>query len=256
MAKGTKIEWCSATWNPITGCSPISPGCDHCYAKSLARRLSGMARQPKYKNGFQLTMHRNELQIPFSWKRPQVVFPCSMSDIFHKKVEDEFIYSMFEVMKLLPEHVFLLLTKRPERLNELELEQWPRNVWMGVTAENQEMADYRLDVLRRCKAWRIFVSIEPMLEPINLKLTPDFVKRRYLKRLHWVIVGAEMGVGARHMDPEWVRGVREQCVSTRTPFFLKKMSDKGERLDNRMWRQRPKEIRDVLRRRLKRKKVG
>jgi protein gp37 len=183
----TTIEWTEATWNPVTGCSKMSPGCLHCYAERMARRLQAMG-QPNYVRGFEVAVHEDTLQLPLSWKKPQMVFVNSMSDLFHDTVPAEFIRSVFDVMVSANWLQFQVLTKRSQRLVDLASEvKWPDNVWMGVSVENEDFA-FRVDHLRQTPAAVKFVSIEPMLGPI---------RGLDLAGIDWVIVGGESGPGAR-----------------------------------------------------------
>ena len=207
----TKIEWTESTWNPVTGCTKISPGCKHCYAERMAKRLHAM-RQPNYANGFKLTLHPQALEIPLSWKKPQMIFVNSMSDLFHKDVPVDFIQQVFDVMRRADWHRFQVLTKRAERLLEIDSQiEWPSNVWMGVSGENQDYK-YRIDLLRQTHARIKFLSLEPLLGPL---------RRLNLKGINWVIVGGESGPGARPVLEEWVIDIRDQCRAKRAPFFFK-----------------------------------
>jgi protein gp37 len=234
MCINSAIEWTESTWNPLTGCTKISEGCRHCYAERMARRLKAMG-QPNYVNGFQLTLHEHALQAPLTWKRPQMVFVNSMSDLFHEDVPLEFIKKVFSVMGRCPAHTFQVLTKRSPRLMELSLSlRWPENVWMGVTLESADYA-FRLDHLRQAGARVKFLSIEPMLGPIrNLDLAG----------IDWVIVGGESGPKARPMYLDWVRDVRDQCLISEVPFFFKQWGGTnkkkaGRLLDGRTWEETP-----------------
>lgn len=238
MADNTKIEWASATWSPITGCSHDgSPGCDHCYAKRMAQRLKGRYGYPK-DNPFKVTFHPDRLDQPLKWKKPKRIFVCSMSDLFHKDVTDKQIDQIFTVMTHpmsgANHHTYLILTKRPERIltgHSGHFAEWP-NIWLGVTCENQQTADKRIPILLQIPAAVRFISIEPMLSEINLEmaledfqpLNPDFSKKP--SPIQWVIVGGESGPGARPMHPEWARSIRNQCQSAGVPFFMKQMSGK------------------------------
>ncbi len=210
MAKST-IEWTESTWNPLTGCTKVSPGCANCYAERMARRLQAMG-QANYRNGFALTMHEQALELPLRWRKPQVIFVNSMSDLFHQDVPLDYIRRVFDVMQRASWHQFQVLTKRAERLEELASElPWPRNVWMGVSVEN---ADYtwRIDHLRRTGAAVKFLSVEPLLGPLG---------HLDLAGIDWVIVGGESGPGARPLMDEWVIEVRDQCQAAGVPFFFK-----------------------------------
>ncbi len=206
----SKIEWTEATWNPVTGCTEISPGCAHCYAKTFAERFRGVPGHP-YENGFDLQLRPGRLDQPLRWKKPRTIFVNSMSDLFHDDVPDEYIQQVFEVMEAAEHHRFQVLTKRSERLAQIASNLlWPENVWMGVSVENQRFV-HRVDDLRRVPAAVRFLSCEPLLGLLDLDL----------QGAHWVIAGGESGPGARAMDPDWVRGVRDQCAVASVPFFFK-----------------------------------
>jgi len=238
MAAKSAIEWTESTWNPLTGCTKVSPGCKHCYAERMAKRLQAMG-QPNYANGFRLTLHEEVLGLPLRWRKPQMIFVNSMSDLFHKDVPIDFIQRAVDVMRQAHWHQFQVLTKRSERLLELDpLLQCPENVWMGVSVEN---ADYtwRIDHLRKTHARIKFLSLEPLLGPL-----PDL----RLKGIDWVIVGGESGPGARPMEREWVVDIRRQCQRARVPFFFKQLggvhkSKAGRELDGRTWDQLPRAYR-------------
>lgn len=287
MADKTKIGWTDATINPVTGCSWASVGCDNCYAKPQAKRLQAMG-QENYRYGFDRAWHPHVLKKPFEWKRPRRIFVCSMSDLFHHEVPFSFISAVFGAMAGNPQHTFQLLSKRPERMREFfvyhrfhenedpslvcseELyaltglrgnpkAKWPLpNVWLGVTAENQETADERIPILLDVPAVLHFVSVEPMLSPIKFsgytllsdpcfvcKLEDCFGEERgtqshpinckwkkdrgdwYARGIGWVICGGESGPKARPMDPQWARSLRDQCIDAGTPFFMKQMSKRA-----------------------------
>ncbi len=233
MAK-SKIEWTESTWNPVTGCTKISPGCAHCYAKRMSIRLKAMG-QPNYINGFSLTIHKHMLELPLRWKRPQMIFVNSMSDLFHKGVPFEFISKVFDVMAQASHHRFQVLTKRSNRLLELSPKLvWMPNIWVGVSVENSDYL-FRIDDLRQTDAKIKFVSFEPLLGAI-----PDI----NLKGIDWVIVGGESGPKARPMDPDWVREIRDQCLSAGVPFFFKQWGGinkkkAGRVLDGKVWNRIP-----------------
>jgi len=210
LAQST-IEWTHSSWNPTTGCDKVSPGCQHCYAERMARRLRGMG-QPNYRNGFEVTIHEHVLPVPLMWPKPQMVFVNSMSDLFHDAVPLEFIRKVFAVMEEAGWHQFQVLTKRAERLAALaDALPWPPNVWMGVSVEN---ADYlhRIECLRRVPAAVRFLSLEPLLGPIA---------RLPLAGIDWVIVGGESGPGCRPIEVDWVRQIRDLCITQGSPFFFK-----------------------------------
>lgn len=206
----SSIEWTEATWNPVTGCKEVSPGCAHCYAKTFAERFRGVPGHP-YEKGFDLQLRPERLSQPLRWKKPRTIFVNSMSDLFHEDVPYEYIKQVFEVMESAEQHRFQVLTKRSERLAELAPSlPWPENVWMGVSVENQRFAS-RVDDLRETDAAVRFLSCEPLLGFLDLNLDG----------IHWVIVGGESGPGARRMKPEWACAVRDQCVEAKVPFFFK-----------------------------------
>lgn len=235
MAGLSKIEWTEATWNPVTGCDKISPGCKNCYAERLALRLQA-AGTKQYKDGFVLTLHPEALEIPLGWKKPKVIFVNSMSDLFHRDVPIEFIRRVFTVMRYTPQHQFQILTKRADRLAELDHElSWSNNVWMGVSVESTEYV-WRIKHLKQTRARIKFLSLEPLLGPLP---------HLDLKGIDWVIVGGESGPYARPMKPQWVRQIRGQCISAKVPFFFKQWggvfkSKTGRTLDGRTWDQMPR----------------
>jgi len=218
----SSIEWTEATWNPVTGCTQISPGCAHCYALTFAERFRGVPGHP-YENGFDLQLRPDRLDQPLRWKKPRSIFVNSMSDLFHEEVPEDYIQQVFGVMESAAHHRFQVLTKRSERLAELAPSlPWPSNVWMGVSVENQRFTS-RVDDLREVRATVRFLSCEPLLGALDLDL----------RRIHWVIAGGESGPGARPMDPDWVRGVRDQCSEAGVPFFFKQWGahdESGRRL--------------------------
>ena len=234
MAAHSKIEWTETTWNPVTGCSKVSPGCANCYAERLARRLQAMG-QPNYARGFEVTLHKHMLDKPLTWKKPQVIFVNSMSDLFHEQVPFEFIESIFDVMSRASWHVFQVLTKRSERLVECAPRiNWPANVWMGVSVENEDYT-CRIDELRRTQAAVRFISFEPLLAPVG---------ELDLSGIDWAIVGGESGPGARPMKERWVVDIRDQCLDHGVPFFFKQWGGirkkrTGRRLRGRLWDEMP-----------------
>lgn len=234
MGDRSSIEWTDATWNPVTGCSKVSPGCQHCYAERLAHRLKAMG-VPTYRNAFEVTLHPHVLERPLHWRRPRRVFVNSMSDLFHEDVPEDFIRSVFSVMTRAPQHVFQILTKRADRLLEVASRfHWPSNVWQGVSVESAAYT-WRIDRLQKVPTTVRFLSIEPLLGPIpNLPLDG----------ISWVIVGGESGFGHRPADPEWVRMIRDQCLAAHVPFFFKQWGGRtpkagGRLLDGRAWDQMP-----------------
>ncbi len=241
----SSIEWTEATWNPVTGCTQISPGCAHCYALTFAERFRGVPGHP-YENGFDLQLRPDRLDQPLRWKKPRSIFVNSMSDLFHPDVPDAYIVQVFEVMTVAERHRFQVLTKRSERLAEMASSlPWPSNVWMGVSVENQRFT-CRVDDLREVPASVRFLSCEPLLGPLDLDL----------HEIHWVIAGGESGPGARPMDPDWVRGVRDQCCEARVPFFFKQWGAhdelgrrigkkrSGRHLSGRLWNGMPRSEHD------------
>ena len=235
MGEHSQIEWTESTWNPVTGCTKVSPGCAHCYAERMARRLKAMG-QPNYRNGFRVTMHKHALNLPLGWKRPQMVFVNSMSDLFHEDVPVDFIRRVFDVMRQTDRHLFQILTKRSQRLAELApLLPWPANVWMGVTVESCDYI-HRIDDLRRVPAAVRFLSLEPLLGPL-----PDLD----LTDIDWVIVGGESGPGARAMSEAWALNLRDQCMRAGVAFFFKQWGGvnkkkAGRLLGGRTWDQMPR----------------
>lgn len=236
----TTIEWTEATWNPVTGCSKVSPGCQHCYAERMAKRLQAMG-QPNYRDGFAVRAHEHMLRLPSSWSRPRMIFVNSMGDLFHEEVPVEFIKRVFRTMEETPRHTYQLLTKRADRLAEVApLLNWPDNVWMGVTVEDNGRVP-RIDRLRGVPASVRFLSVEPLLGPL-----PDLD----LSGVDWVIVGGESGPGARPLDPEWVLAIRDKCVESSIPFFFKQWGGvrkkaAGRELESRTWSQMPVRVAGV-----------
>ncbi|MDX2119657.1 MAG: phage Gp37/Gp68 family protein [Gemmatimonadota bacterium] len=234
MALGSDIEWTEAAWNPITGCSKVSPGCKHCYAERMAERLLAMG-QPNYRNGFALTLQPQMLELPLRWKRPQVIFVNSMSDLFHDRVPLHFIQQVFGVLRSAHWHRFQVLTKRAERLADTARHLlWPDNVWMEVSIEDSRYR-HRADLLRATNSQLRFLSLEPLLGPIPAL---------DLSGIDWVIVGGESGPGARPMDPTWATDLRDQCLAAGVPFFFKQWGGvrkkrAGRLLDGRTWDEMP-----------------
>ena len=229
MADRSSIEWTDATWNPVRGCTKISPGCKNCYAERFAERFRGVPGHP-FEQGFDLRFVPKALELPLQWKKPRRVFVNSMSDLFHEDVTDDFIRQVFDVIQKAPQHQFQILTKRAERLSTLQNSVIPGNVWLGVSVEN---ADYRwrIDHLRTVPAKIRFLSIEPLI---------DSVGRLNLNGIDWVIVGGESGPHARPMDVAWVREIREQCQESQVPFFFKQWGGvrkhrTGRTLDGQTW---------------------
>jgi protein gp37 len=212
----TSIEWTDCTWNALTGCDKISPGCKNCYAERLSKRLKLMG-QPNYRNAFALTLHEHGLGLPLTWKKPRKIFVNSMSDLYHKDVPESFIRRVFDTMMRANWHQYQILTKRADRLEQLAQDlPWAPHVWQGVSVENADYV-FRIDHLRRTPAHVKFLSIEPLLGPI-----PDLD----LTGIHWVIVGGESGPGCRPMEPEWVHQIRAACERQNVPMFFKQTGEK------------------------------
>lgn len=234
MGQNSSIEWTEATWNPVTGCSKISPGCKNCYAERLAHRLAAMG-QYRYRNGFKVTLQDDLIALPLRWREPKLIFVNSMSDLFHADVPDAFIANVFETMVKADWHTFQILTKRSERLSALAPTlPWPRNVWMGVSIESPQFLD-RVEGLRMAPAAVRFLSVEPLLAPIS-----------YLPiaGIDWVIVGGESGPNCRPIRLEWVRQIRDRCKKNKVPFFFKqwggiRKKSAGRLLDGRTWDELP-----------------
>ena len=234
MALGSRIEWTETTWNPVTGCSKVSEGCKHCYAERMSARLRAMGVE-KYRRGFEVAQHESVLETPLRWRKPRLVFVNSMSDLFHDLVDLGFIEAVFDVMNRCPQHSFQVLTKRPERTLELDSDlNWTPNIWLGVSIESGRWLR-RLEALRLTSAKTRFLSLEPLLGPLpNLDLSG----------VDWVITGGESGPGARPMDPDWVREIRDNCVSRDVPFFFKQWGGTNKKragrvLDGRTWDEMP-----------------
>lgn len=234
MAAKSLIEWTDCTWNPVTGCTKISPGCNNCYAERLAWRLQAMGN-PSYKHGFELSLHDHILEYPLRWREPQMIFVNSMSDLFHEGVPDEFIHRVFDIMKQAHWHRFQILTKRSERLlNMAKALPWAPNIWAGVSIENQDYT-FRIDHLREVGASVRFLSLEPLIDHI-----PDL----NLENIDWVIVGGESGPKARPLDASWVVSIRTQCNIAGVPFFFKQWGGinkkkAGRHLEGRIWSEMP-----------------
>ena len=237
MAALSKIEWTETTWNPVTGCTKISYGCKHCYAERMSKRLQAMGME-KYRRGFEVVVHESVLQEPLKWKNPSLVFVNSMSDLFHKAVPIDFVQSVFEVMNQASQHTFQVLTKRPGRVKQIDARlDWAPNIWLGTSIESERWQD-RLDRLKSTGARTKFLSLEPLLGPL-----PDLD----LTGIDWVIVGGESGPGARPMDAEWVREIRDNCVDSEVPFFFKQWGGvfkkrTGRTLDGRTWDEMPQPV--------------
>lgn len=232
----SSIEWTEMTWNPTTGCTKISAGCKFCYAQVMSRRLKAMGVD-KYENNFKLTIHEDELNIPYTWKKPKVVFVNSMSDLFHKDVPIGFIQKVFKVMKDNPQHVFQVLTKRADLLRYYDSEgylDWTHNIWMGVSIENAKVIE-RLDLLKKTNARVKFLSCEPLIGPLN---------KMKLKGIDWVIVGGESGRKPRPMKEEWVMDIKNQCQKADVAFFFKQWGGTNKKkagrvLEGQTWDEMP-----------------
>ena len=218
MSTKTSIEWTEQTWNPTTGCTKISPGCQNCYAEIMARRLKAM-KAKGYQHGFALTLQPNRLQEPLRRKKPTVYFVNSMSDLFHEDIPDGYIWQVFDVIKHSPQHTFQILTKRAGRMASL-LKKYdiPSNAWLGVTVENRKHGLPRIDNLHQVSVLVRFLSIEPLLEDLG---------ELDLKNIQWVIVGGESGPKARPMKLEWVKGIKQQCENHNISFFFKQWGGWG-----------------------------
>lgn len=239
MAQKSSIEWTNSTWNPLTGCDQVSPGCAHCYAKALSKRLKAMGNA-RYANEFDLTLHDDLIDLPLKWKIPRMIFVNSMSDLFHEEVPIDFIQRVFRTMNKAPHHIFQVLTKRHERLAEIAeagLVQWTPNIWQGVSIENNRFA-HRADYLRKVPADVRFLSCEPLLGSLD---------RLDLTAIHWVIAGGESGHSYRPVSLENLRIIRDKCQAAGVPFFLKQIgglrpTSGGKLLDSVEWQQMPSRL--------------
>lgn len=224
MAEKSKIEWTESTWNPLTGCTKISPGCTNCYAERLSHRLKAMGN-PSYTNGFELTLHPKQLTTPDRWKKSRMIFVNSMSDLFHEGVNEDYIFDVFETMQRANQHRYQVLTKRSSRLKEMDNKLvWTNNIWMGVSVENEDYA-YRIDNLRGTNAVVKFLSLEPLLGPIP---------KMNLAGINWVIVGGESGPGARKIEEQWVLDIKAQCKKNSVPFFFKQWGGTNKKKTGRL----------------------
>jgi len=239
MSDRSPIEWTDATWNPVRGCSKVSPGCKHCYAEAFSERLRGIPGHP-YEQGFDLRLVPEKIEEPLGWRAPRKVFVNSMSDLLHEGVPEKFIRRVFDVMVAAKQHTFQVLTKRSERLVELaDRLPWPANVWMGVSVEDEERTSRIRDLAKIPAAVR-FLSVEPLLGPIT---------SLPLEGLDWVIVGGESGPRARPMELAWAREIRDECLQADVPFFLKQLGGRRSKqggdealLDGRLWRDFPSHL--------------
>lgn len=235
MPANSKIEWTDGTWNPVTGCTKVSPGCAHCYAETITLRFK---RGGPFLPGLStIKLHPDRLGLPLSWRAPRRIFVNSMSDLFHDEVPLSFIQDIFNVMREAERHTFQILTKRHERLQEIsESLDWPTNVWLGVSVENQYWAERRIPILKEVPAAIRFLSVEPLLKRTNLK--------PFLDEINWVIVGGESGHRSRPLDADWVRLIRDDCQIANVPFFFKQWggrtpSSNGRVIDGKVWSQYP-----------------
>ena len=236
MAIHSKIEWTNATWNPIRGCTKISPGCKHCYAERFAERFRGVKNHP-FEQGFDLRFVPEKLDDPLRWRKPQRVFVNSMSDLFHEDVPLDYIQRVFAVMNQASWHEYQVLTKRAERLEAIAPDlPWAPHIWMGVSVENRDYL-WRVEHLRRTRAMIKFLSVEPLLGPLGML---------DLSGIDWVIVGGESGPGARPLHAEWVTAIRDQCVQAGVAFFFKQWGGvqkkrHGRELEGRTWDEIPRQ---------------
>ncbi len=234
MALNSTIEWTDATWNPVTGCTKVSAGCDHCYAMAFAERFRGVPNHP-YEQGFDLRLWPERLELPLRWRKPRRIFVNSMSDLSHADVPEDYIRRVFDTMVRADQHIYQVLTKRPQRLAKLaKTLPWPEHIWVGVSVESNEAA-WRADFLRRVPATVRFISAEPLIGPI------DQLK---LDGIHWVITGGESGLGHRPCNPDWVRDARDRCVAEQVAYFHKQWGGRtskmgGRELDGRTWDEMP-----------------
>jgi protein gp37 len=234
MSDGSTIEWTDATWNPVRGCTKISPGCKNCYAQVFAERFRGVSGHP-FEQGFDLKLVPKALSLPLQWKRSRLIFVNSMSDLFHEGVPDDYILKVFETIRNAPQHQFQILTKRAHRMASFSQNfTIPQNAWLGVSVENKKYIS-RIDHLRKAQARVRFLSVEPLLGPLG---------ELDLEGIHWVIVGGESGWHARPLDVDWVREIRDQCVRKSVAFFFKQWGGRqkkkaGRILDGRTWDEMP-----------------
>ncbi len=241
MADKSAIEWTEATWNPVTGCDKVSPGCAHCYAEAFAERWRGIADHP-YEQGFDLRIWPNRLGQPLRWKRPRMIFVNSMSDLFHEKIPADFIQEVFSSMEEAHWHTFQILTKRPERVVEMaDTLSWPENVWMGVSIENRRFV-HRADLLREVNAAVRFISAEPLLGPLD---------GLNLSEIDWLIAGGESGFRHRPVQADWIRSLRDRCESDGVAFFFKQWGGRtskagGRELDGKIYDDMPTLRKPVL----------
>jgi len=234
MSDNSAIEWTNATWNPITGCTKISPGCTNCYAETFAERFRGVPGHP-YEQGFDLKLWPNRLQLPHTWKKPKFIFVNSMSDLFHNDIPEQYILQVFKVMNEAHWHTFQVLTKRPERMLAMNGRlPWSKNIWMGTSVENADYA-FRAEIVSKCDAYTKFLSVEPLLGPIH---------QLPLDKIDWVIVGGESGRRCRAVEEAWILDIKDQCAAANVPFFFKQWGGlnkkrTGRLLQGRTWDDMP-----------------
>jgi protein gp37 len=237
MAQASSIEWTEATWNPVTGCTQVSPGCAHCYAKVFAERWRGIPDHP-YGQGFDLRLWPERLGVPLRWRKPKTIFVNSMSDLFHEDIPLEFVDQIFDTMRRAHWHTFQILTKRADRMAALvDHFNWPENVWMGVTIENRRFV-HRADALRHVPAAVRFISAEPLLGPLE---------GLDLDGIDWLIAGGESGPKHRRVDPDWIRTLRDSCADAGVAFFFKQWGghrpkSNGRELDGEQWNEYPQPV--------------
>ena len=242
MSDKSAIEWTDATWNPVTGCTKVSPGCAHCYAETITLRFKRGG--PFLPGKTTIRLHQAKLDDPRSWRAPRRVFVNSMSDLFHEEVPFEYVRKVFQKMETYDTHIYQVLTKRPERMLEfanrgMEHSTWPDHVWAGTSVENQYWADRRVPMLQKIPASVRFLSVEPLLKAVDLS--------PYLSSLQWVIVGGESGHRARPMKEEWALRIRDDCETAGVPFFFKQWGGRtsksgGRTLDGRQWDEMPAQV--------------
>ena len=245
MSDKSAIEWTDATWNPVTGCTKVSPGCAHCYAETITLRFKWGG--PFLPGKSTIRLHPERLDAPGKWRTPRRVFVNSMSDLFHEEIPFEYVRKVFHKMETYDAHIYQVLTKRPERMLEFvewdkQTERWPDHVWAGTSVENQYWADRRIPILQQIPANVRFLSVEPLLKSVDLS--------PYLSSLQWVIVGGESGYRARPMNEQWAQRIRDDCVDVGVPFFFKQWGGRtsksgGRELDGREWDEMPKEVTTV-----------